>query len=365
MRKILFIDRDGTIIEEPPGDCQVDRMEKLAFRPGVISALREIVRETDYRLVMVTNQDGLGTERFPMEAFRGPHEFMLRTLAGEGVCFDEVLIDGSLPEERSPFRKPGTGMVAGYLNEWLDRENSYVIGDRLTDMELARNMGVGGIYLGGEDTTELPVRLRTESWERVADFVRRGSRKAHRVRETAETWVEVELDLNGRGEADIATGIGFFDHLLEQIARHGGVDLRVRAEGDLRVDEHHTIEDTAIVLGGCFAEALGSKKGAGRYGFCLPMDESRAEVSLDFGGRAWLEWDVRLAREYVGDFPTEMARHFFASFCQSGGCALHVAARGENTHHQLEAVFKAFGRCLRQAVARTEGEGVASTKGVI
>lgn len=288
MKKILFIDRDGTIIEVPPGDCQVDRMEKLAFRPGVISALREIARETDYRLVMVTNQDGLGTERFPMEAFRGPHEFMLRTLAGEGVRFDEVLIDRSLPEERSPFRKPGTGMVAGYLNEWLDRENSYVIGDRLTDMELARNMGVGGIYLGGEDTTELPVRLRTESWERVADFVRRGSRKAHRVRETAETRVEVELDLNGRGEADIATGIGFFDHLLEQIARHGGVDLRVRAEGDLRVDEHHTIEDTAIVLGGCFAEALGSKKGRDATGFaCRWTRAGRRCRSTLAGGRGW------------------------------------------------------------------------------
>lgn len=365
MKKILFIDRDGTVIEEPDGDYQVDRMEKLVFRPGVISALREIVRDTDYRLVMVTNQDGLGTERFPLEDFRKPHEFMLKTLEGEGIRFDEVLVDASLPEEHSPFRKPGTEMVAHYLNEWLDRENSYVIGDRSTDMELALNMGLGGIYLGTGATEGLPVRLQTDSWERIAAFVKRGSRKAHRVRETPETRVEVEVDLNGQGDADIDTGIGFFNHLLEQIARHGGIDIRVRAKGDLHVDEHHTIEDTAIVLGTCFDEALGSKKGAGRYGFSLPMDESRAEVLLDFGGRTWLEWNVRFLREYVGDFPTEMARHFFASFCQSGRCVLHVSAQGENAHHQLEAVFKAFARSLRQAVTQTEGGRIASTKGMI
>ena len=365
MKKVLFIDRDGTIVEEPLDDCQIDSWEKLAFKPGVIGALREIARGTDYRLVMVSNQDGLGTERFPEEKFRGPHEFMLRTLAGEGVVFDEVLIDGSMPEDGSPFRKPGTGMLAHYLNEWLDRENSYVIGDRRTDMELARRMGIRGIFFGGESAEGLPVALRTNSWEEVASFVMRGSRRSHRVRETTETRVEVRLDLNGNGRGDMRTGIGFFDHLLQQVARHGGVDLFVRAQGDLEVDEHHTIEDTAIVLGDCFAEALGSRKGIGRYGFCLPMDESRAEVLLDFGGRGWLEWNARFRREYVGDFPTDMARHFFASFCQRAGCNLYMSAKGENTHHELEALFKAFGRAVGQAVRRTDGNGVASTKGVI
>ena len=365
MKKVLFIDRDGTIVEEPLDNYQIDSWEKLAFKPGVIGALREIARGTDYRLVMVSNQDGLGTERFPEEKFRGPHEFMLRTLAGEGVAFDEVLIDGSMPEDGSPFRKPGTGMVAHYLNEWLDWENSYVIGDRRTDMELARRMGIRGIFLGGESAEGLPVALRTNSWEKVADFVMRGSRRSHRVRETTETRVEVRLDLNGSGRGDTRTGIGFFDHLLQQVARHGGVDLFVRAQGDLEVDEHHTIEDTALLLGSCFRETLGSKKGINRYGFALPMDESRAEVLLDFGGRSWLEWKVRFNREQVGDFPTEMARHFFASFCQNAGCNLHVTASGENDHHLLEAIFKAFGRSISTAIRQTREGIIPSTKGTL
>ena len=365
MKKILFIDRDGTIIEEPPGDCQVDSLEKLAFKPGVIGALRSIVLNTDYRLVMVTNQDSLGTARFPWEDFRLPHEFMLRTLAGEGVVFDEVLIDCSLPEDASPNRKPGTGMVAAYLNEALDYGHSYVIGDRLTDMELARNMGIQGIYLGTGEAEELPVVFKSSAWDSIADFLIRGSWCAHQVRKTEETCVEVRLDLNGRGEGDIHTGIGFFDHLLQQLARHGHLDLFIRAEGDLHVDEHHTIEDTAIVLGSCFSEALGSKKGIARYGFCLPMDESRADVLLDFGGRSWLEWDVPCLRDYVGDFPTDMAKHFFASFCQSAACNIWVKAQGENEHHILEAVFKAFARSIRQAVASTGDGLIASTKGTI
>ena len=365
MKKILFIDRDGTIIEEPPGDCQVDSLEKLAFKPGVIGALRSIARNTDYRLVMVTNQDGLGTARFPWEDFRLPHEFMLRTLAGEGVVFDEVLIDCSLPEDDYPNRKPGTGMVAAYLNEALDYGHSYVIGDRLTDMELARNMGIQGIYLGAGEAEGLPVVFKSLAWDSIADFLIRGSRRAHQIRKTEETCVEVRLDLNGRGEGDIHTGIGFFDHLLQQLARHGRLDLFIRAEGDLHVDEHHTIEDTAIVLGSCFSEALGSKKGIARYGFCLPMDESRADVLLDFGGRSWLEWDVPCLRDYVGDFPTDMAKHFFASFCQSAACNIWVKAQGENEHHILEAVFKAFARSIRQAVASTGDGLIASTKGTI
>ena len=342
MKKILFIDRDGTIIQEPLVDYQVDSMEKLAFVPGVIGALREIVRETDYRLVMVSNQDGLGTERFPMDAFLPPHEFMLKTLAGEGVVFDEILVDESMPGDGSPRRKPGIGMVETYLNEMLDRENSYVIGDRLTDMQLAANMGIRGILLGKEKMESLPIVLTTDSWGKIVRFLKQGSRQAVQVRKT---------------------GIAFFDHMLEQIIRHGEMDLVVSVEGDLQVDEHHTIEDTAIVLGQCFSEALGGKKGIGRYGFALPMDEARAEVLLDLGGRSWLEWNAAFSREYVGDFPTEMTKHFFASFCQGAKCNLHVAAKGENTHHVIEAIFKAFARSLRMAVRQEAGGRIPSTKG--
>ncbi|WP_455509925.1 bifunctional histidinol-phosphatase/imidazoleglycerol-phosphate dehydratase HisB [Butyricimonas paravirosa] len=363
MKKILFIDRDGTIIQEPPVDHQVDSMEKLAFVPGVIGALREIVRETDYRLVMVSNQDGLGTERFPMDTFLPPHEFMLKTLAGEGIVFDEILIDESMPGDGSPRRKPGIGMVEKYLNELLDRENSYVIGDRLTDMQLAANMGIRGILLGKEGMECLPIVLTADSWGKVVRFLKQGSRQAVQVRKTAETEVRVALDLNGTGQGEVRTGITFFDHMLEQIIRHGEMDLVVSVEGDLQVDEHHTIEDTAIVLGQCFSEALGGKKGIGRYGFALPMDEARAEVLLDLGGRSWLEWNVVFNREYVGDFPTEMTKHFFASFCQGAKCNLHVAAKGENTHHVIEAIFKAFARSLRMAVRQEAGGRIPSTKG--
>ena len=365
MKKILFIDRDGTVIQEPPVDYQVDRMDKLIFIPGVISALREIVRETDYRLVMVSNQDGLGTPRFPRECFLPPHEFMLRTLAGEGVVFDEILIDESMPEDCSPRRKPGIGMVEKYLNELLDRENSYVIGDRLTDMQLAANMGIRGILLGTEKMKSLPIALTTDSWGKIVRFLKQGSRQAVNVRKTTETEVRVALDLNGTGQGEVKTGIAFFDHMLDQIIRHGGIDMVISVKGDLRVDEHHTIEDTAIVLGQCFAEALGGKKGIGRYGFALPMDESKAEVLLDLGGRSWLEWNVTLCREYVGDFPTEMTKHFFASFCQEAKCNLHVTAKGENTHHVIEAIFKAFARCLKMAIRQEAGGRVPSTKGKI
>lgn len=363
MKKILFIDRDGTIIKEPP-DFQVDQPEKLEFVPGVIGALRQIVEQTDYRLVMVSNQDGLGTSAFPMETFLLPQQIVLNTLAGEGVVFDEILIDPSLPEDNSPYRKPGIGMVQKYLNECLDYENSYVIGDRITDMQLAQNMGLKGIFVGSGETEGLPVVLSSGSWQTIATFLIRGSRRARIVRKTAETEVHVELDLNGRGACQVSTGLGFFDHMLEQIARHGNLDLNIRTIGDLEVDEHHTIEDTGIVLGECFAEALGQKKGIERYGFALPMDEARVEVLLDFGGRAWLEWNVDLKREYVGDFPTEMTRHFFASFCQSCKCNLNVFATGENTHHVIEAVFKAFARAIRQTIRQT-GQGIPSSKGIL
>lgn len=364
MKKILFIDRDGTIIREPSSDCQVDSMEKLEFVPGVIGALREIVRDTDYRLVMVSNQDGLGTERFPMDTFLPPHEFMLKVLAGEGIVFDEILIDESMPEDCSSRRKPGTGMVEKYLNEGVDRESSYVIGDRLTDMELAGNMGIRGIFLGEGKCDGFPVVLRSCSWDKIARFVKEGSRRAIRVRRTAETFVRVALDLNGTGQGEVKTGIAFFDHMLEQVIRHGEMDLVIVVEGDLDVDEHHTIEDTAIVLGECFAEALGGKKGIGRYGFALPMDEAKAEVLLDFGGRSWLEWNAVFNREYVGDFPTEMTRHFFVSFCQGARCNLHVTAKGENTHHAIEAIFKAFARCLKMAVRQESYTARLIEKGI-
>lgn len=364
MKKILFIDRDGTVIKEPPGDFQVDRLDKLEFVPEVIGALRRIVEETDYRLVMVSNQDGLGTPAFPLEDFVLPQQMMLKILEGEGIVFDEILIDPSLPEEHSFNRKPNVGLVQKYLNEYLDYENSYVIGDRLTDMQLAKNMGIRGILLGTSGGEQLPIALESSSWREIFAFLKRGDRKVSLLRETAETRVAVKLDLNGSGCSDISTGLFFFDHLLEQIARHGGVNLSIRVEGDLQVDEHHTIEDTGIVLGECFLQALGSKKGIGRYGFALPMDETRAEVLLDFGGRAWLEWQVDFSREYVGDFPTEMTKHFFMSFCQSAKCNLHVRAAGENTHHQAEAIFKAFARSVREAIRRT-GKGIPSSKGVL
>lgn len=363
-KKILFIDRDGTILQEPSSDCQIDRLEKFEFIPGVIGALSQLAAETDYRFVMVSNQDGLGSPVFPLENFLPWQQLMLKTLEGEGVCFDEVLIDNSFPEEFSYRRKPSAGMVEKYLNELLDRENSYVIGDRLSDMQLAANMGIRGIYRGEEAPADLPVACCTKSWFEIRDFLKRGCRRVKIERRTLETAVGVELDLNGCGRVGIETGIAFFDHMLEQIARHGGVDLHVQVKGDLEVDEHHTIEDTAIVLGEAFRETLGSKKGIERYGFALPMDESKAEVLLDFGGRACLVWDVAFAREYVGNFPTEMTRHFFASFCESSKCNLHIEAKGENTHHLIEAIFKAFARCIRMAIRQT-GTDIPSSKGTL
>lgn len=363
-KKILFVDRDGTILREPSVDQQIDCLEKFEFIPGVIGALRQLAMETDYRFVMVSNQDGLGTPAFPLENFLPLQQLMLQILEGEGVRFDEVLIDGSFPEEPSYRRKPSVGMVEKYLNELLDRENSYVIGDRLSDMQLAANMGIRGIYRGGEIFTDLPVAFCTESWLEIRDFLKQGCRRVKMERRTSETEVCVELDLNGSGRAGIDTGIAFFDHMLEQLARHSGVDLYFQVKGDLHVDEHHTIEDAAIVLGSAFREALGSKKGIERYGFALPMDESKAEVLLDFGGRACLEWRVAFTREYVGDFPTEMTRHFFASFCESSKCNLHIVAEGENMHHLIEAIFKAFARCIRMAIRQT-GTVIPSSKGIL
>ena len=364
-KKILFIDRDGTILREPPVTFQIDRLDKFEFLPGAITALARIAAETDYRLVMVSNQDGLGTAAFPREDFSPLHDLMLRTLAGEGVVFDEVLIDESFPEQNSPTRKPRTGLVDKYLNEMLDRENSYVIGDRATDMQMAANMGIGGILLGDAVNESADVTMRAATWDEICSFLIFGSRRARVERRTSETDIVIETDLNGSGRAGISTGLGFFDHMLEQIARHAGIDLTVRVKGDLHIDEHHTIEDTGLALGECLRSALGSKKGIGRYGFALPMDESRAEVLLDLGGRPCLMWNADFDREYAGDFPTDMTRHFFSSFCQTAGCNLHVTASGGNTHHMIEAIFKAFARALRDAVKPTGEVGVPSSKGTL
>lgn len=351
MEKILFIDRDGTILKEPQPSQQIDTLEKFEFLPHAIMTLAKIARETDFSLVMVSNQDGLGTPAFPLEDFQPLQDLMLRTLASENIFFKDILIDDSFPEANSPMRKPRTGMVEKYINQELDRENSWVIGDRETDMQLAANMGIRGVMLDENCGWNDVYRLLTRRYASVQ-------------RTTSETDILVEVDLDGRGSANIETGIGFFDHMLDQIARHSGIDLTVRTKGDLRVDEHHTIEDTAIALGEALRKALGDKRGIGRYGFALPMDESRAEVLLDLGGRTHLEWSANFDREKVGDMPTEMVRHFFSSFCQSAACNVHVSTVGENTHHKIEGIFKAFARALGQAVRRT-GTELPSTKGTL
>jgi len=372
--RALFIDRDGTIIVEPPGDFQVDSLEKLSFVPGAVSALRNI-SELDYELVMVTNQDGLGTESFPEETFWPAHDKMLSTLAGEGVRFDDILIDRTLPADGAPTRKPGTGMLGKYITGEYDLAASFVIGDRLTDMQLARNLGAKGILLQEKEAgakalaesglSDVCVLVSRDWWE-VAELLRRSSRTARVERNTRETRVAVEIDLDGGGSSRIDTGLKFFDHMLDQIAHHAGVSLVVEAHGDLEVDEHHTIEDVALSLGQAVDRALGDKLGIGRYGFALPMDDCRAMVLLDFGGRIDFAWDVVFTREYVGDVPCEMFRHFFASLCSAMRCNMYVSARGENNHHKAEALFKAFARALRAAVKRDVFScELPSSKGVL
>lgn len=373
-KRALFIDRDGTIIVEPPVDYQVDSLEKLEFVPGAISALRSIA-ELDFELVMATNQDGLGTDSFPEENFFPAHRKMLATLEGEQVRFDDILIDRSMPEDNAPTRKPRTGMFARYLSGDYDMATSYVIGDRLTDMELARNLGAKGIFLQARDEGEKAlaqagltdaVVLVTDRWWDIAEFLRASRRTAHVERNTRETRIKVDVDLDGRSESGVDTGLKFFDHMLDQISHHSGVSLKIETRGDLQVDEHHTIEDTAIALGEAIYEALGSKLGIGRYGFALPMDDCRAMVLLDFGGRIDFAWDVEFTREYVGDVPTEMFKHFFASLCAAMHCNLYVSARGENNHHKAEALFKAFARALRAAVKRDVfSYELPSSKGVL
>jgi imidazoleglycerol-phosphate dehydratase / histidinol-phosphatase len=374
MKKALFIDRDGTLILEPPGDLQVDSLEKLEFIPSVIRNLHRIRKIRDYELVMVTNQDGLGTPAFPEETFWPAHNKMLRILENEGITFDDQLIDRSFHEDNAPTRKPRLGMLSKYIDGSYDLGNSFVIGDRMTDMEMARNLGAKGILLGPPGLADAIHKaglqdtclLITESWDEVYTMVAAKNRQAHVARKTRETEIELTLELDGKGIAVLSTGLGFFDHMLDQIARHSGCNLTLSVKGDLRVDEHHTIEDTALALGEAFQKALGDKAGIGRYGFMLPMDDCLAQVAIDFSGRSWLVWKVAFGREKIGDMPTEMFYHFFKSFADAARCNLNIKAEGSNEHHKIEAVFKAFARAIKMAVQKDMySDQLPSTKGIL
>lgn len=360
MKKVLFIDRDGTILTNPP-DEQVDSLEKFGFIHGVISALSSIARETGFELVMVTNQDGLGTPSFPEETFWPSHNKMLQILRGEGVVFSEIFIDRSFPEEKAPARKPGIAMLVKYLATGIDLGNSYVIGDRLTDIQLAKNLGCNAIWFNKEKSTDAV--LSTTDWNEIYRFLKSKPRKASAKRKTKETDIAVEINLDGTGNSQISTGIGFFDHMLDQIAKHGNFDLTIRASGDTGVDNHHLIEDLAIVLGEAFKKAAGSKKGIERYSFVLPMDDCLAQVAIDLGGRPWLVWDAEFRSEKIGEMPTGMFFHFFKSFSDNAKCNLNIKASGDNEHHKIESVFKAFARALKSAVKQTDNYGLPSTKG--
>jgi imidazoleglycerol-phosphate dehydratase/histidinol-phosphatase len=363
MKKVLFIDRDGTLVIEPPIDCQLDSLEKLEFYPGVFQNLSRIAKELDYILVMVTNQDGLGTDSFPENTFWPAHNKIIQAFKNEGIEFAEVLIDKSFPHENLPTRKPGIGMLTHYMKGNYDLENSYVIGDRLTDVQLAKNMGCKAIFIGKENVES--AELTTTSWADIYTFLATQPRKALVKRNTNETKIAVEVNLDGSGKANISTGLGFFDHMLEQIAKHGNLDISIHVNGDLHIDEHHTIEDVAITLGYAFLKALGSKKGIERYGFLLPMDDCLAQVAIDFGGRPWLVWEAEFKREKVGEMPTEMFMHFFKSFSDSAKCNLNIKAEGHNEHHKIEAIFKAFAKAVKMAVAKTNNFSIPSTKGTL
>ncbi|WP_293733749.1 bifunctional histidinol-phosphatase/imidazoleglycerol-phosphate dehydratase HisB [uncultured Parabacteroides sp.] len=361
MKRALFIDRDGTLVIEPPVDYQLDSLEKLEFYPKVFRNLYFIRKQLDFEFVMVTNQDGLGTDSFPEDTFWPAHNKMLKTLEGEGIRFDDILIDRSFPEDNSPNRKPRTGMLGNYLSGEYDLANSYVIGDRLTDMQLAVNLGAKGIWLRPDDDearlllAENPAIspvLITDDWDRITEYLFAGERRATVQRTTKETDIFVEVNLDGHGRTEISTGLGFFDHMLDQIGKHSGIDLTVRVKGDLEVDEHHTIEDTAIALGEALLKALGDKRGIERYGYCLPMDDCLCSVALDFGGRPWLVWDAAFHREKVGDMPTEMFLHFFKSLSDAARMNLNIKAEGTNEHHKIEGIFKALARSIKMAIRR-------------
>lgn len=377
MKKVLFIDRDGTLNIEPE-DEQVDSFAKLKFYPRSLYYLSKIAAELDYELVMVTNQDGLGTPSNPEENFWPIHNFMLDTFEGEGVHFSEIVIDRTFAKDNAPTRKPGTALLTKYFSEDYDLKNSFVIGDRLNDVVLAKNLGAKAIFLRQNDalgSTEAldkhetlldVIILETKKWEDIYNLLKAGSRKIHHERKTNETDITINLDLDGTGKAKIETGLNFFDHMLDQIARHGSVDLEVIAKGDLHIDEHHTIEDTGIALGEAFARGLGNKLGIERYGFCLPMDDCLAQVAIDFGGRNWIVWDAEFKREKVGDMPTEMFYHFFKSFSDAAKCNLNVKAEGDNEHHKIEAIFKAFAKAIKMAIKRdAEKMVLPSTKGLL
>ncbi|MHA6280645.1 bifunctional histidinol-phosphatase/imidazoleglycerol-phosphate dehydratase HisB [Salinimicrobium sp. CAU 1759] len=378
MKKVLFIDRDGTIVLEPE-DFQLDHFDKLEFYPAAFHYLSKIARELDYELVMVTNQDGLGTDSFPEDTFWPVQNFVLKAFENEGVKFSEVIIDRTFPEDNAPTRKPGTGLLKAYFDtEKYDLKNSFVLGDRLTDMELARNLGAKGIFITGHEelgSNELSVkkeelqksiRLETNSWKEIYEFLKLEERTASIERKTNETDISISLNLDGTGKSRIDTGIKFFDHMLDQIARHGQMDLEIMVKGDLEVDEHHTIEDTAIALGEVFSKALGNKLGIERYGFALPMDDCLAQVAIDFGGRNWLVWEADFKREMIGAMPTEMFYHFFKSFTDGAKANLNIKAEGTNEHHKIEAIFKAFAKAIKVAVKRDSDKMILpSTKGML
>jgi len=369
-KRALFIDRDGTLVIEPPVDYQLDSFEKLEFYPKVIRSLYFICKNLDFEFVMVTNQDGLGTSSFPEDTFWPVHNLMMKTLEGEGITFSDVLIDRSFPEDNAPTRKPRTGMLGKYMTGEYDLENSYVIGDRLTDVELAKNLGAKAIFL--QDGFDMPKELKdicalqTTDWDMISEFLFAGERKVEVKRTTKETDIFIALNLDGKGSTHISTGLGFFDHMLDQIGKHSGIDLTIKVKGDLNVDEHHTIEDTAIALGEALHIAFGDKRGIERYGFCLPMDDCLCSVALDFGGRSWLVWDAEFKRERVGDMPTEMFLHFFKSISDSAKMNLNIKAEGTNEHHKIEGIFKAFARAVKMAKKRDIfNYELPSTKGII
>jgi len=371
-KKILFIDRDGTIIKEPPVDFQVDSLQKLEFLPKVLRNLYEIRKNSDYLFVMVSNQDGLGTDSYPTPTFVEPHEKMLQILKNEGIVFDAEHIDPSFPEENSPNRKPGIGMLTGYFSSKYDIENSLVIGDRYTDVELAKNLGCKAIYINDKNDKTIAEKelsdycaFTSTDWDEIKDFILQPNPSYSVERNTKETKISLTLHRDNISKTTIKTGLNFFDHMLEQIARHSGCGLELEVDGDLEVDEHHTIEDVAIALGEAYNELLGDKRGINRYGFLLPMDETLAQVAIDFSGRPWFIWEVEFKREYVGDFPMEMAEHFFKSFCDNAKCNLNIKAEGDNDHHKLEAIFKAVAKAIKDAMTRNESHELPSTKGML
>jgi imidazoleglycerol-phosphate dehydratase/histidinol-phosphatase len=376
-KKVLFIDRDGTMIKETV-DEQIDAFEKMIFYPKAFTFLGKIAKELDFELVMITNQDGLGTDVFPEDTFWPVHNFIMKSFENEGVVFDNVFLDRTFPHENANTRKPGTGLLTAYFSEEYDLENSFVIGDRLTDIELAKNLGAKGIFINdntnlgtGEitvkrDELDSVIALESSDWENIYEFLKLENRTAELIRNTNETKIYIKLNLDGTGKSEISTGIAFFDHMLDQIARHGNMDLTIQVKGDLEVDEHHTIEDTMIGLGEVFAKSLGNKLGIERYGFCLPMDDCLAQVAIDFGGRNWLVWDADFKREKIGEMPTEMFFHLFKSFTDGARCNLNIKAEGTNEHHKIEGIFKAFAKAIKAAVKRdSEKMILPSTKGML